>query len=174
MCLSSKIGIQENTYTGAIQDKWLNDKIALNKVHDKEIRTPLYAHLAGISHRLSKGLDLINIPDRPPLNFRDAMEALDPQAWPAAYYSEYLRFKQREIFKVVQLEPGVKIHDTITRLKYKEDNDEFLNARCICAQEGISRFQMLASRNLTSKLRCSRHQRHGYYLLWQQPMVLKS
>ncbi len=33
---------------------------------------------------------------------------------------------ERKVFKVVLPEPGVKIHDTLTRLEYKEDNCEFL------------------------------------------------
>ena len=52
-----KVGSKENTYTRAIQGKWLSDKLALSKVHEKEIKTPLYAFNAGITHRSSKGLD---------------------------------------------------------------------------------------------------------------------
>ena len=54
------------------------------------------------------------------------MKALDKQAWAAAYNSEYLGFKQREVFKIVKPEPGAQIHDTLTRSEYKEDNGEFL------------------------------------------------
>ena len=39
---------------------------------------------------------------------------------------EYHGFKQREVFKLVKQKPGVRIHDTLTRLEYKEDNGEFL------------------------------------------------
>ena len=35
-----KVGSQENTYTRAIQGKWLSDKVALGKVRDKENQTP--------------------------------------------------------------------------------------------------------------------------------------
>jgi hypothetical protein len=49
------------------------------------------------------------------------MKALDKQAWAAAYNSEFVGFQQRKVFKVVKPEPGVKIHDILTRLEYKED-----------------------------------------------------
>ncbi len=79
-----KVGSKENTYTRAIQDKWLNDKVASDKVHDKEFKTPLYAYTAGISHKPLSGLDPRINPDKPPRNFRNAMKALDKQAWAAA------------------------------------------------------------------------------------------
>jgi hypothetical protein len=49
-----------------MQGKWLNDKVTLGKVHDKEIKAPLNAFNAGITHRLLKGLDLrINVYKQP-------------------------------------------------------------------------------------------------------------
>jgi hypothetical protein len=45
-----KIMSKENTYTSAIQGKWLRDKVALGKVRDKEVKTPIYAFHAGIPH----------------------------------------------------------------------------------------------------------------------------
>jgi hypothetical protein len=74
------------------------------------------------------------------------MKALDKQAWAAAYNSEFDGFQQQKVFKVVRPEPGVKIHDTLTRLEYKEDN----RTRCACAQERISRFWESASKNQIS------------------------
>ena len=64
------------------------------------------------------------------------MKALDKQAWAAAYNSEYLGFQQREVFKIVDLEPGVRIHDTITRLEYKEDNGAFLECKVLLCTRG--------------------------------------
>jgi hypothetical protein len=74
------------------------------------------------------GAQRIN-PDKQPRNFRDAMKALDKQAWAAPYSSEYLGFQQREVSKIVKPEPGVRIHDTITRLEQKEDNGEFIKCK---------------------------------------------
>ena len=45
-----KVMSKENTYTRAIQGKWYSDKLALNKVSDMEIKTPMYAFNAGITH----------------------------------------------------------------------------------------------------------------------------
>ena len=52
-----RIMSKENTFTRAIQDKWLSNKVALGKVHHKEIKTPMYAFNAGVMHRSLKGLD---------------------------------------------------------------------------------------------------------------------
>jgi hypothetical protein len=82
------------------------------------------------------------------------MKAHDKQARAPAYNSKYLGFKQRYVFKVVRPEPGVRIHDTLTRLKYKEDDVEFSNAlaRYACAEGGIGSFLEFASKNPTSLL----------------------
>jgi hypothetical protein len=53
------------------------------------------------------------------------MKALDKQFWAEAYNSEYLVFVERDVFKVVKPEPGVRIHYTIKRLEYKENNGDF-------------------------------------------------
>ncbi len=78
---------KENTYIRAIHSKWLSDKVALGKVRDKEVQTPMYAFHAGIPHLSLKGLVLRINPDKPQQNFRGAMKALDKQAWAAAYNS---------------------------------------------------------------------------------------
>ena len=87
-------------------------------------------------HRSLKGLDPRINPDKPPRNFGDAMKELDKQAWAAAYNLEYLGFKQREVFKLVKPAPGVRIHDTLTRLEYKEDNSEFLKCKVFMRKRG--------------------------------------
>ena len=83
-----------------------------------------------VTHRTLKGLDPRINPDKPPRNFRDAMKALDKQAWAAAYNSEFVEFQQRKAFKVVRPEPGERIHDTLTRLEYKEDNCDISGLGC--------------------------------------------
>ncbi len=61
---------KDNTYTSAIQGKWLSGKVALGKVHDKEVQTPIYTFHAGIQPLLLKGLDLRINQDKPAQNFR--------------------------------------------------------------------------------------------------------
>ena len=130
-----KVLSKENTFTRAIQGKWLSDKVALGDVIHRENKTPVYAFNAGVKHRSLKGLNPRINPDKPSRNFGDAMKALDKQAWAAAYNSEYLGFKQRDVFKLVKPAQGVRIHDTLTRLEYKEDNSEFLKCKvCLCAR----------------------------------------
>ncbi len=103
-----KIMSKENTYTSAIQGKWLSDQIVLSKVSYKEVLTPIYAFDARILHRQINGLDPIINQDNPQRNFRDAMKALDTNTWAAAYNSKYIGLQQREIFKVVKSGPGVE------------------------------------------------------------------
>ena len=59
-----KVMSKENTFTRAIQGKWLNDKYALGIVHDKEVKTPMYAFKVGVIHRSLKGLDPRISPDK--------------------------------------------------------------------------------------------------------------
>ena len=65
-----KIMSKENTFTRAIQGKWLNDKVALGKVINMEVKTPMHAFNAGVMHRSLKGLDPRINPDKLPRNFR--------------------------------------------------------------------------------------------------------
>ena len=43
-----KIRSKENTFTRAIQGKWLNDKVTLGAVINMEAKTPMYAFNAGV------------------------------------------------------------------------------------------------------------------------------
>ena len=40
---------KEDTFTRAIQGKWLNDKRVLGEVHNKEIKNPMYASIQELS-----------------------------------------------------------------------------------------------------------------------------
>ena len=79
--------------------KWLVDCVDFLKVRDKETNA-IHANFAGVTHRTLKGLDPRIDPNKQTRKFRDAMMALDKQAWAAEYNSEYIGFKEREnIFK---------------------------------------------------------------------------
>jgi hypothetical protein len=89
----------------------------------------LQANFAGISHRTLQGFPPSIDPDCPPKNFKDAMSRDDKQEWAEAYNKEYQGFKERNAFKVVRPDKGIRIHDTLTRLEYKEDNGTFLKRK---------------------------------------------
>jgi hypothetical protein len=126
-----RVNTEANTYTRVTQHQWLMDKLDLSKAVLEEQQ----ANLAGISHRTLKGLPTSIDPDRPPKNYKDAMSRDDKQEWAEAYDKEYRGFKERNAFKIVRPKPGVKIHDTLTRLEYKEDNGTFLKRKVrLCAR----------------------------------------
>ncbi len=54
--------------------------------------------------------------------YKDAMSREDRQSWAEAHDKEYSGFKERNAFKIIRPEKGIKMHDTLTRLEYKEDN----------------------------------------------------
>ncbi len=63
------------------------------------------------------------------------MSREDKQDWAEACDKEYRGFMERKAFKVVRPEKGLKIHDTLTRLEYKEDNGTFLTRKVhLCAR----------------------------------------
>ena len=94
-----KVESQKNTFTQAIWSKYLADSNELLRIRDKE-HNPIRAHFAGVTHQTLRGRDPRINPDKPPRNFRDAMKALDKQAWAAAYNSEFVGFQQRKVFKL--------------------------------------------------------------------------
>ena len=117
-----RVNTETNSFTRVTQLKWIQDKLALaNTVIEEQT-----AYFAGISHRTLKGLPKSVDPDRPPKNYKDAMSREDKQDWAEAYDKEYRGFMERKAFKVVRPEKGIKIHDTLTRLEYKEDHGTFL------------------------------------------------
>jgi len=126
-----RVNTETNSFTRVTQLKWIQDKLALaNTVIEEQT-----AYFAGISHRTLKGLPKSVDPDRPPKNYKDAMSREDKQDWAEAYDKEYRGFMERKAFKVVRPEKGIKIHDTLTRLEYKEDNGTFLKRKVrLCAR----------------------------------------
>ncbi len=59
----------------------------------------------------------------------------DKQEWAEAYNKEYQGFKERNALKVVRPDKGIRIHDALTRLEYKEDDGTFLKRKVrLCAR----------------------------------------
>ncbi len=57
------------------------------------------------------------------------------QEWAEAYNKEYQGFKERNAFKAVRPDKGIRIHDTLTRIEHKEDNGTFLKRKVrLCAR----------------------------------------
>ncbi len=86
-----KVEFQKITYTRAIWSKYLADSNELLRILDNESNA-IHAHFAEVTvtHQTLRGLDQRINPDKPPQNLRDAMKALDTQAWAAAYNSEFV------------------------------------------------------------------------------------
>ena len=156
-----RVNTEVNTFTRITQIQWLQDKLALSKaVLDEQV-----TYLAEISHRTLKGLTQSINPDRPPKNYKDASSREDKQEWAEAYDKEYRGFMERDAFKVVHPEKGIKIHDTLTRLEYKEDNRVFIKRKvCLCAR-GISKWKVKVFVHQIYMLLLSRRQKQDS---WQQ------
>ncbi len=126
-----RVNTEINTYTRVTQRQWLLEKLSLEAAKVEELQ----ANFAGISHSTLNGLPPCIDPDRPPKNFKDAMSRDDKREWAEAYNNEYQDFKERNAFKVVSPDKGIRIHDTLTRPEYKEDNGTFLNRKVrLCAR----------------------------------------
>ncbi len=69
----------------------------------------------------------------------------DKQEWAEAYNKEYQDFKERNAFKVLRPDKGIRIHDTLTRLEYKEDNGTFLKRKVRLCAKGIGRLKARVS-----------------------------
>ncbi len=130
------VNTEVNTYSRVAHDaqrQCLVDKVSLEAARTEE----LHANFAGISHRTLKGLPPSIDPDRPPKNFKDAMSRDDKQEWAVseAYNKKYQGFKERNAFKMVGPYKGIRFHDILTRLEYKEDNGTFFKGKvCLCAR----------------------------------------
>ncbi len=59
---------------------------------------------------LSKAFDPRINPDKPPRNYKEAMKAIDSQAWAAAYNSEYKRTRsiQGLLVELVEQQPATR------------------------------------------------------------------
>ena len=126
-----RVNTENNSYTRVTQKQWLMDKLDLTKAVFEEQQ----ANFAGVTHHTLKGLPPSIDPDRPPRNYKDAMSREDRQEWGEAFTKEYRGFVERGAFKAVRPRPGVKVHDTLTRFEYKDDNGTFLKRKVrLCAR----------------------------------------
>ncbi len=92
------VNSEENTFTRVLMHKCVLDKSELEQVHNREFQ----ANFAEITYRPLRGLDPRINPDKQPRNYKEAMKAIDSQAWAAAYNSEYIRSKERGVFKYLR------------------------------------------------------------------------
>ena len=126
-----RVNTENNSYTRVTQKQWLMDKLDLTKAIFEEQQ----ANFAGVTDHILKGLPPSINPDRPPKNYKDAMSREDRQEWGEAFTKEYRGFVERGAFKAVRPRPGVKVHDTLTRFEYKDDNGTFLKRKVrLCAR----------------------------------------
>jgi hypothetical protein len=57
------------------------------------------------------------------------------QEWAVLYNKGYQGLEERNAFKVVRPDKGIKSHDTLTRLEYKEEKGTFLKRKVrLCAK----------------------------------------
>jgi hypothetical protein len=98
-----------DTYTQTIQQQYFRDVLSVQQ-----------AFVASL--RFVQGLPDFIDPDKPPINYKDAMSRPDNQEWAKAYMDEYLGFKERQVFPTVPLPKGTKVLGTTTRLDYKVYN----------------------------------------------------
>ena len=82
-----------------------------------------YAHLAAASYRNLKGLDPEINPDRPPKNYKDAVSRKDREHWEEAMMKKYHDMKA---LAIVNPPKGARLHDTLTRREYKEENGKLV------------------------------------------------
>jgi hypothetical protein len=68
-----------DTFTRTSMNRWQHDQLILHKSRHRE-----QANFAGVKHSTLKGLNPRINPDKPPRNLKDAMKALDKQAWAEA------------------------------------------------------------------------------------------
>jgi hypothetical protein len=91
---------ESNTFTCTLagMSRWDHYQLSLHKYQHQEQANLKFAQ---VKHRILKGRDHRNNPDKPPRNFRNSMMALDKQAWADDCNSEYLEFVERGAFNIV-------------------------------------------------------------------------
>jgi hypothetical protein len=139
---------ESNTYTSTSMSRWQHDQLSLQKYRHQE-----QANFTRVKHRTLKGLD----PDKPPKNFRDAMKALGKQAWAEAYIleSRNLGFVERDVFTGVKSEPRARIHDTMPRLEYREDNGDSLKVKARMCVRGDQQIAGVSFKETCSRFPCA-------------------
>jgi hypothetical protein len=117
-----RVNTDPQTYVRVTQKQYNMDMLDLLKVAAEEH----YAHLAAASHRILKGLDPEINPDRPPKNYKDAVSRKDREQWEEAMMKEYHWFQDMKALAIVKPPKGARLHDTLTRWEYKEENGKLV------------------------------------------------
>jgi hypothetical protein len=82
-------------------------------------------------NRLPRSID----PNKPPRNYREAMQREDRQEWVEAYNKEYQGFIEQGTLINARPEKGAKVLDITTRANYKVTNGVFKIRLCVCCNQ---------------------------------------
>jgi hypothetical protein len=98
----------------------------IKALYSKVAAAKHYAHLAAASHSTLKGLDPEINPDIPSKNYKDAVSRKDREQWEEAMMKEYHGFQDMKALAIVKQPKGARLHDTLTRWEYKEENGKLM------------------------------------------------
>ncbi len=79
-------------------------------------------------------------PNKPPRNYRDAMQRVDQQEWAEVYDKEYQGFIEQGTLKTARPEKKAEVLDTTRRADYKVTNWVFDKRKirpCVCGNQQV-------------------------------------
>jgi hypothetical protein len=117
-----RIYSSSKTYLRVAQKQYNMDMLDLLMVAAAE----QYAHLGAAPHHTLKGLDTEINPDSPPKSYKDAISHEDSEQWEDAMMKEFRGFQDMKALAVVKLPKGARLHGTLTRWEYKEENGKLV------------------------------------------------
>jgi hypothetical protein len=115
---------------------WTVDTLDLLKVAAAEHYTHLAAAPHPSRHGTLKELDPEINPDRPPKTYKDAVSRLDREQWEEAMMKEYRGFQDMKALAIVKSPKGARLHDTMTRWEYKEENGNLVKYKVRITRRG--------------------------------------